>query len=232
MTEPALHPAVRTPTEDDLGTIRQLILDLADYERSSSQVRVTEEQLRQALFGPQPAAYALVVEEAGGEVAGFALYFLNFSTWEGVHGIYLEDLYVRPEYRGTGLGKALLQSLARIAVSRGYARFEWSVLDWNAPSIAFYRSLGAEPMTDWTVFRLTGDSLARLGGLGEPGQRQRSGDRQGEPGDSDHDQPLGHAVPEQHHAQNGRNHHLDDEGDGGDRRHGSALQREGEEDHS
>ena len=124
--------------------------------------------------GPQPAAYALVAE-TGDEVVGFALYFLNFSTWEGVHGIYLEDLYVMPEHRGTGLGKALLKSLAQIAVERGYARFEWWVLDWNTPSIDFYRRLGAVPMDEWTVYRLTGDALARrrrppsrLGGFTRP----------------------------------------------------------------
>ena len=104
--------------------------------------------------------YALVAE-ADGATVGYALYFLNFSTWEGVHGIYLEDLYVKPEQRGSGLGKALLTALAEIAVNRGYARVEWSVLDWNQPSIDFYRRLGAVPMDEWTVFRLTGDALHR-----------------------------------------------------------------------
>ena len=141
----------------------QLVRDLATYERAPDAVKATPEQLRAALFGPQPAAYALVAE-TGGEVVGFALYFLNFSTWEGVHGIYLEDLYVMPEHRGTGLGKALLKSLAQIAVERGYARFEWWVLDWNTPSIDFYRRLGAVPMDEWTVYRLTGDALRAAGG--------------------------------------------------------------------
>ena len=126
-------------------------------------VKATPEHFRAALFGPQPAAYALVAEVEG-EVVGFALYFLNFSTWEGVHGIYLEDLFVKPEHRGTGLGKALLTALAEIAVDRGYARVEWWVLDWNTPSIDFYRRLGAVPMDEWTVFRLTGDALLHAAG--------------------------------------------------------------------
>ena len=109
----------------------------------------------------QPAAYALVAE-AGDEIVGFALYFRNFSTWEGVHGIYLEDLYVKPEHRGAGHGRALLSSLAALAVERGYARLEWAVLDWNQPSITFYRNLGALPLDEWTVYRLSGDPLLQV----------------------------------------------------------------------
>jgi GNAT superfamily N-acetyltransferase len=154
---------VRTAQESDVPQIHRLIVDLASYERSADQVKATPEQLRTALFGQQPAAYALVAE-AGNEVVGFALYFRSFSTWEGVHGLYLEDLYVMPEHRGTGLGKALLSYLAALAVERGYARLEWAVLDWNQPSIEFYRSLGAVAMEDWTVYRLTGESLRRLAG--------------------------------------------------------------------
>lgn len=154
---------MRAVRVDDVPTIRQLILDLAEYEKALDQATVTEDQLHAALFGEQPNVYGLVASTPDDRVAGFALYFLNFSTWEGVNGIYLEDLFVRPEYRGTGLGKALLQSLAAIAVDRGYARFEWSVLDWNQPSIDFYRSLGAKPMDGWTVYRLTGPALAELG---------------------------------------------------------------------
>jgi GNAT superfamily N-acetyltransferase len=154
---------VRVARESDVDRIHRLILDLATYERSADQVRSTPEQLRDALFGPQPAAYALVAENAG-EVVGFALYFRSFSTWEGVHGIYLEDLYVAPEHRGSGLGKALLVALAEIAVQRGYARLEWAVLDWNQPSIEFYRALGAVPMEDWTVYRLAGPALNRVAG--------------------------------------------------------------------
>lgn len=163
---PQLRPFVREVREDDLGTIRQLILDLAEYEKALDQARVTEEQLRTAIFGENPNVYGLVAvaAEDDDQIAGFALYFLNFSTWEGVNGIYLEDLFVRPEHRGTGLGKALLQSLATIAVDRGYARFEWSVLDWNQPSIDFYRALGARPMDGWSVYRLEGDALAALAG--------------------------------------------------------------------
>jgi GNAT superfamily N-acetyltransferase len=158
VTLPRLHPAVREAEPCDVARIRELIKQLAAYERSADQARATEDQLRSALFGPQPAVYALVAE-ADGEVVGFALYFLNFSTWEGVHGIYLEDLFVTPDHRGSGLGKALFRSLASIAVARGYARFEWWVLDWNTPAIDFYRSMGALPMDEWTVFRLSGDAL-------------------------------------------------------------------------
>ena len=158
-----MHHAVREAREFDVEQLHQLIIDLATYERSADQVKVTPEQLRVALFGPRPAVYALVAE-AEGAVVGYALYFLNFSTWEGVHGIYLEDLYVQPEQRGSGLGKALLTALAEMAVSRGYARVEWWVLDWNQPSIDFYRRLGAIAMDEWTVFRLTGDALQSAAG--------------------------------------------------------------------
>ncbi len=162
MPTPAVRDAaVRAARETDVAQIHRLIIDLATYERAADEVRSTPEQLRDALFGPQPAAYALVAEIAR-EVVGFALYFRNFSTWEGVHGIYLEDLYVAPEHRGSGLGKALLAALAEIAVQRGYARLEWAVLDWNQPSIEFYRALGAVPMEEWTVFRLAGPALHRI----------------------------------------------------------------------
>jgi GNAT superfamily N-acetyltransferase len=156
--EVILHPAVRPAILSDVPRIRNLIVQLADYERSVQQVKITEDQLRAALFGEQPAAYALVAEQ-GSRVVGFALYFLNFSTWEGTHGIYLEDLFVEPEQRGRGLGRALLASLAALARSRGYARLEWAVLDWNQPSIDFYRRLGAVPLEEWTVFRLSGEAL-------------------------------------------------------------------------
>jgi len=154
----AVHSAVREARKSDVERIRQLIHELATYERAADQVKVTSDQLRRALFAAQPAVYALVAE-ADGEVVGFALYFLNFSTWEGVHGIYLEDLFVLPEHRRAGRGRALLHSLATMAVERGYGRFEWSVLDWNKPSIDFYRAMGAVPMKGWTVFRLSGDAL-------------------------------------------------------------------------
>ena len=153
---------VREVRADDVPAVVRMVHELADYERLPQDCHLTDGQLAAALFGPNPALFGLVAESAG-EPAGYALYFLNFSTWEGVHGIYLEDLYVRPATRGTGLGKALLVALAEIAVARGYARVEWSVLDWNTPSIDFYRALGAVPMDGWSVFRLTGPALARTG---------------------------------------------------------------------
>ncbi|MEV8006158.1 GNAT family N-acetyltransferase [Streptomyces parvus] len=164
---------IRIATPDDIPVLHALVRELAAYEKALDEVVASEEQLAEALFGGRPAAYAHVATADdgngngngdGGEVIGFALWFLNFSTWRGVHGIYLEDLYVRPERRGGGHGKALLTELARICVERGYERLEWSVLDWNAPSIAFYESLGARPQDEWTVYRLTDGALASLGG--------------------------------------------------------------------
>lgn len=140
-----------------------MVRELAEYEKAVDEARATEEQLREALFGERPAAFAHVAEDAGGVVVGFALWFLNFSTWRGVHGIYLEDLYVRPEARGGGHGKALLAELARICVVRGYERLEWAVLDWNRPSIDFYEALGARAQDEWTVYRLTDGALGALG---------------------------------------------------------------------
>lgn len=153
---------IRPAAPADIPAIRQLIRELAAYERMPDAARATDEQLHGALFGPHPAAFSHVAE-VDGDVAGFSLWFRSFSTWEGVHGIYLEDLYVRPEFRGSGVGKALLASLAETAVANGYARLEWSVLDWNEPSIGFYESLGARPQSGWTVYRLTGEALASLG---------------------------------------------------------------------
>ncbi|MFF8554568.1 GNAT family N-acetyltransferase [Streptomyces sp. NPDC015501] len=155
---------IRIATPEDIPVLHALVLELAAYEKALDEVVASEAQLAQALFGDRPAAYAHVATaDDDGEVIGFALWFLNFSTWRGVHGIYLEDLYVRPERRGGGHGKALLTELARICVERGYERLEWSVLDWNAPSIAFYESLGARPQDEWTVYRLTDSALAGLG---------------------------------------------------------------------
>ncbi|QES42350.1 GNAT family N-acetyltransferase [Streptomyces venezuelae] len=155
---------IRTATPADVPVIHALVRDLAAYEKVPDEAKATEEQLREALFGERPAAFAHIAEDdASGDVVGFALWFLNFSTWRGVHGIYLEDLYVRPEARGGGHGKALLTELARICVERGYERLEWSVLDWNEPSINFYRSLGALPQDEWTVYRLTDGALDALG---------------------------------------------------------------------
>ncbi|MET7513221.1 GNAT family N-acetyltransferase [Streptomyces sp. NPDC005480] len=155
---------IRTATSADVPVIHALVRELADYEEALHEARATEEQLREALFGERPAVFAHIAEDdTTGEPVGFCLWFLNFSTWRGVHGIYLEDLYVRPEARGGGHGKALLTELARICVERGYARLEWSVLNWNEPSIDFYKALGAAPQDEWTVYRLTDGALARLG---------------------------------------------------------------------
>jgi GNAT superfamily N-acetyltransferase len=149
---------VRPARPDDVPVVLSLIRELADYERSLASVEATEDHLRAALFGESPAAYCHVAVVAG-EVVGFALWFLNFSTWVGTHGIYLEDLYVRPSERGTGLGRKLLATLVEIANERGYGRVEWSVLNWNVDAQGFYRSIGAVPMDDWTVWRLDGDAL-------------------------------------------------------------------------
>jgi GNAT superfamily N-acetyltransferase len=153
---------LRPATEADLGTIIELIHALADYEREPGAVRLDPEELRRHLFGPRPYAEVVLAETCDGASAGFALFFHNFSTWEGKPGIYLEDLFVRPEFRGQGYGKALLAELARLAVERGCARLEWAVLDWNEPSIQFYRALGALPMDEWTTYRLAGDALTTL----------------------------------------------------------------------
>jgi GNAT superfamily N-acetyltransferase len=149
---------IRPARPEDVPAILGLIRELATYERSPESVVATEEGLRSALFGPSPAVFCHVAESEG-EVVGMALWFLNFSTWLGRHGLYLEDLYVRPSHRGTGLGKALLTTLTEIARERGYGRVEWVVLDWNAPAHDFYRSLGAKPVEGWHVWRLTGDAL-------------------------------------------------------------------------
>lgn len=156
---------IRTATPADIPVIHALVRELADYEKALDEAKATPEQLHEALFGAHPAAFAHIAEDdTTGEPVGFSLWFLNFSTWRGVHGIYLEDLYVRPEARGGGHGKALLRELARICVERGYERLEWSVLNWNAPSIAFYEALGARPQDEWTVYRLTDEALGALGG--------------------------------------------------------------------
>jgi GNAT superfamily N-acetyltransferase len=156
---------IRRATAEDVPAMVELVRELAVYERAPDQVEVTPELLRAALFGEHPAVFAHVAVVEG-EVAGFALWFVSFSTWLGRHGIYLEDLYVRPQHRGAGLGKALLVELARVCVERGYGRLEWSVLDWNTPAIEFYRAHGATPQDEWTVFRLTGSALRRLASPG------------------------------------------------------------------
>ena len=153
---------LRAAEPSDIREILRLIVELAIYEKEPDAVVATEDGLRSALFGESPAVFALVVDGTDkGTLAGVALWYLTFSTWEGVHGIHLEDLYVRPAYRGSGYGKALLTRLAAICVERGYARLEWDVLDWNDPAIGFYRSLGAVPLDGWTTFRLDGDALEK-----------------------------------------------------------------------
>jgi GNAT superfamily N-acetyltransferase len=164
---------IRPATAGDVPAMVALVRELAAYERAEEAVQLTPELLEAALFGASPAVFAHVAE-TGGEVAGFALWFVSFSTWLGRHGVYLEDLYVRPEHRGQGLGKALLAALARVCVERGYGRLEWSVLDWNTPAVEFYRANGATAQDEWTVFRLTGDPLRALAetsaaGPAEPG---------------------------------------------------------------
>jgi len=152
---------IRPAVPADVPTIAALIRELAEYERLADQCVATESDLHSGLFGPRPVAEALIAEQSA-DPAGFALFFHNFSTFLARPGIYLEDLYVRPQVRRQGIGRALLQRLATIAVKRNCARLEWAVLNWNQPAIDFYRRLGAVPMNEWTVYRLTGDGLANL----------------------------------------------------------------------
>ena len=152
---------IRPAAPTDIPVIRALIVELAVYEREPDAVEASEADLHAAMFGDRPLAEAVLAEH-GGEIVGLALFFTNFSTWAGKGGLYLEDLFVRPQARGLGLGKALLVHLAGIAVARGYGRFEWSVLDWNTPAIDFYRALGATAQDEWTVMRVDGAALARL----------------------------------------------------------------------
>jgi len=152
---------IRTATLADVPAILQLIRDLATYERAPNEVTATEEQLRDVLFGEKPAAEVLLALAAGAPV-GFAVFFQNFSTWLGRPGLYLEDLFVKPEERGKGYGRSLLVHLGKIARNRGCGRMEWAVLNWNEPAIQFYRKLGAKPLDEWTVYRLTGDDIEAL----------------------------------------------------------------------
>ncbi len=163
MASPTL--SIRDAAPGDLDTIVRFVRELAAYERLESEVVATSGQFAEALFGPSPKVFALILE-VDGQPAGFAVWFYNFSTFLGRHGIYVEDIYVRKEHRGKGLGRGVFEYLARKAVAEGCGRLEWWVLDWNEPAIRFYRAIGAEPMEEWTVQRVTGDALRRLAGLG------------------------------------------------------------------
>ncbi|MFC9894060.1 GNAT family N-acetyltransferase [Nocardia sp. NPDC127579] len=160
MTHPG-HGVIRRATPADVPAMVELVYDLAEYERAREECTLTVEQLHDSLFGSAPALFAHVVEDETG-VVGIAIWFLNFSTWKGTHGIYLEDLFVKPGTRGKGYGKALLAALAQEAVDKGYSRVDWAVLTWNTPSIEFYRSLGAVEQDDWVGYRLSGEELGRL----------------------------------------------------------------------
>ena len=156
---------IRFARPEDVATILRFVRELAEFEREADKVVATEDLLHEAMFGERPVAEA-VIAERDGEPLGMALFFHNFSTWTGWRGLYLEDLYVTPEARGSGVGGALLRHLAAIAVDRGCTRFEWAVLDWNEKAISFYKSMGAEPMDEWTVNRVSGDALTKLAGRG------------------------------------------------------------------
>jgi len=158
-----LSLAIRAAQPADCGLIYALVRELADYEKLNDHVDATEAVIADALFGSAPRVFCDIAEW-NGESAGMALWFLNYSTFRGRHGVYLEDLFVRPRFRGNGIGKALMRTLARRCVENGWARMEWAVLDWNAPSIAFYQSLGAKVLDDWKICRLTDDALRRFGG--------------------------------------------------------------------
>lgn len=149
---------IRVATAEDAALILCFIRELAIYEKAEASVQTDEAGIRASLFGPQAKAHALICE-ADGAAIGYAVYFYNYSTWLGRNGIYLEDLYVSPQHRGSGAGKALLQHIARIAVAEGCGRFEWSVLDWNEPAIRFYEAAGAKPQGEWTVYRMEGETL-------------------------------------------------------------------------
>jgi|ERR1700722_2010103 GNAT superfamily N-acetyltransferase len=153
---------IRRAVVEDVPTIHQLIRDLALYERALEKARATPDELRESFFSEAPNVFCDLVETDEGEVAGFAVWFLNYSTWSGVHGIFLEDLFVKEDFRGRGYGTALLVHLAKECVAKGYRRLQWSVLDWNQPSIDFYRSLGAEAMDEWIIFRVVGEALSKL----------------------------------------------------------------------
>ena len=153
---------IRPAKSEEVGEVLQLIQDLATYEKAPEQVEASEEDLLNTIFAIDPRVFCDLVE-VDGQIAGMAIWFLNYSTWQAKHGIYLEDLFIKPEYRGRGYGKALLKHLAKICDEKGYGRLQWWVLDWNSPAIEFYKSLGAEAMDEWTVYRTSGKALKDLG---------------------------------------------------------------------
>jgi GNAT superfamily N-acetyltransferase len=152
---------IRPAKATDIDEILALIYELALYEKAPEEAKATESHIMESFFGDNPKVFCELVE-VDGDIAGLAIWFLNYSTWQGKHGIYLEDLFIRPQFRGRGFGKALLKHLAQICIDRGYGRFQWWVLDWNEPSIEFYKSFGAVAMDEWTVYRVTGDALIDL----------------------------------------------------------------------
>ena len=153
---------IRPAQPQEVGIVLQLIHDLSEYEKAPNEVEAIEKDLLETIFSSDPKVFCDLVE-VDGKIAGMAIWFLNYSTWQGKHGIYLEDLFIKPEYRGRGYGKALLKHLAKICDEKGYGRFQWWVLDWNSPAIEFYRSLGAVAMDEWTVYRVSGQALKELG---------------------------------------------------------------------
>ncbi len=157
---------IRPATPDDVPLIQQFIRDLADYERSPESAVATQEDLLRDGFGPSPKYRCLIAEWAG-QPAGFAFFFYNYSTWQGKPGLYLEDLFVKPAFRGKGIGKALLLYLAQVAVDENCGRFQWQVLDWNTPAIEFYKSLGAEMMSEWLTMRVEGDAIKKMASMGK-----------------------------------------------------------------
>lgn len=153
---------IRPAKREEVGEVLQLIQDLATYEKAPDQVEASEDDLLNTIFAKEPRVFCDLVE-VDGQIAGMAIWFLNYSTWQAKHGIYLEDLYIKPEFRAKGYGKALLKHLAQICDREGYGRLQWWVLDWNSPAIEFYRSFGAEAMDEWTVYRTSGQALKDLG---------------------------------------------------------------------
>jgi GNAT superfamily N-acetyltransferase len=153
---------IRPAKREEVGEVLQLIQDLATYEKAPEQVEASKEDLLNTIFAKEPRVFCDLVE-VDGQIAGMAIWFLNYSTWQAKHGIYLEDLYIKPEFRARGYGKALLKHLAQICDKEGYGRLQWWVLDWNSPAIEFYKSFGAEAMEEWTVYRTSGQALKDLG---------------------------------------------------------------------